>query len=247
MALPLPPTLQDLRKSVNVRVGLKTSGSLSLSMQDVIDEHLNKCQRQIFLRAAWARQVVDVVIPTVQGERDYDVPDDIGYIGAVQRLDIQGVDGIRWPIIYDDALALEDNTSNVIVPARPTTWQYINDIIRVTPAVDATIWPQINARVMLADKPLKIQTDRATVDGEALVQYATIITKEYMGVGGPQLAARAEFDQYMLDLRSASVGPGRMFNIASDTISGVPYWRWAPLNGLSSPYSQSWNPTGGNW
>lgn len=244
MALPLPPTLLQLRQSVGIRVGLATSGSLSLSMQAVIDEHLNQCQRELFLRATWARQVVDVQIPTVQGVREYDVPDEAGAIGAIQRLDIQDVDGSRRIINYDDAFQLEPDTEQINTPIRPTTWQYINDVIRFPQGVDAVNWPLLNCRYIVADKPLLVQTDRASVDGEALVQYATIITKEYMQVGGDQRQARAAHVQYMFDLRSASVGPGRTFDIASMRATGVPYWRWSPANGLNQPWDLSWNPWG---
>lgn len=242
MALPLPPTLLELRQSVGIRVGLATSGSLSLSMQAVIDEHLNKCQREIFLRASWARQVVDTQITLITGQRDYDVPDEAGIIGRVQRLDVQDIRNVRWPVEYDDSLWLENNLENVNQPSRPTTWQYINDIIRLTPVPNADIWPLMNVRLILTDAPLKVQTDRTCVDGEALVQYTTIVTKEYMGVAGDQTKARQEFYQYMNDLRSASVGPGRSFNIASERITGVPYWRWPTVDAAVLPFSSSWNP-----
>lgn len=242
MALPLPPTLLKLRQSVGIRVGLATSGSLSLSMQDLVDEYLNKCQREIFLRATWARQVIDVVIPLIQAQRDYDVPAEAGSIGGVQRLDVQDNKGTRWELRYEDALWVENNITFTNTPSRPTTWQYINDVIRITPAPDAATWPQINCRLIRDDAPLIVQTDRTSVDGEALVQYATIGVKEYMQVGGDQTKARAEFSQYLIDLRSASVGPGRMFNIATERLTGVPYWHLAPLNGMNMPFDTSWNP-----
>ncbi len=247
MALPLPPTLVELRRSVSIRVGLVTSGKLSKSMQAVVDEHLNKGQRQIFLRCAWARQQIDVDIVAEQGVRDYDIPDEVGSVGGIQRVVIEDINRVQWPLRYDDALGLENNLTYVDTPARPTTWQIIDDVIRVTPCVDAATWPTFHIRIIKGDKPLKEDGDRTAVDGEALVQYATILTKEYLGVGGPQQTARAEYTQYLDDLRSASVGPGRSFNIASELPTGVPYWRCPTADTSLAPWSQSWNPVGGGW
>ncbi len=246
MALPLPPTLVELRQSVGIRVGLATSGKLSKSMQAVIDEHLNKCQREIFLRCAWARQLIDTTITAQQSVRDYDIPDEVGSVGGIQRLDIEDINGVRWGLTYDDDLSLENNTLYVDTPARPRTWQIIDDVIRVTPTVDAATWPTFHVRIIKGDQPLKEDGDRASVDGEALVQYATFITKEYLGVGGSQATARAEYQQYLMDLRSASVSAGRSFNIASELPTGVPYWRQPSADWAVAPYSASWNPVG-NW
>lgn len=240
MALALPPTLVQLHESVAIRVGLATSGSIINSMSKVIREHLNKGQREIYLRCSWARQIVDVVVPTQQGVRDYDIPDDADSVGAIQRVDVQNSTGTRMPVRYDDALVLETNLQYVNTPNRPTTWQIIDDVMRFTPAVNAAEWVQFNIRLVKACKTLVEPGDRACVDGEALVQYATILTKEYLGVAGDQHMARAEFERFMLDLRSASVSAGRSFNIASEQPTGVPYWKYPAAD--TAPYSTSWNP-----
>jgi hypothetical protein len=242
MALPLPPTLVQLQESVAIRVGLATSGNIAKSLEKVVREHLNKCQRELYLRCSWARQVIDVQIPTQQAVRDYDVPDEAASIGAIQRIDVEDIDGVRRALQYDDALPLESNLNYVNSPNVPTTWQFIDDVIRVTPTVNAQVWVKFNVRLIKADKPLIEGGDRASVDGEALVQYATIVTKEYLGTNGPQQNARAEFERYLLDLRSSSVGPGRSFNIASDRPTGVPYWRYPTAE--VAPYSPTWNPSG---
>lgn len=242
MALPLPPTLEQLQEAVSIRVGLFTSGKLSKSMEKIITEHINQAQREIFMRCAWARLLVEQEISTAQGVRDYDIPDLATSVAGIQQVLVVNTDGRRFQLDYDDALALEASTTQVETASRPRTWQIVNDVMRLSPAVDAANYPTLVVYLVKGDKPLVNGQDRACVDREALVQYVTILVKEYLGVGGSQAAARETYRQYLIDLRSANTGPGRSFNIASELPTGVPYWRYPTVAIGVSPYSPSWNP-----
>lgn len=239
MTLPLSPTLADVRNSVAIRCGLATSGTLANNLRAVIDEMVRKCQAQIYLRATWARQVFEQTITAVNGERDYDIPS-VTTIGGILRVAAVDSKGKFKAMAYDDLLDIENIT---YTPGKPEFWKIIDDMLRVKPAPDTTEYPSFLLLLYRAPASMVADADRTVVDGEALIQLATIGVKEYLGVGGDQRVARAEFERYLLDLRQ-SVSPPRMFLIATRRLDGPAYWTWPTVDAATMPYAVDWNPPG---
>jgi hypothetical protein len=245
MAAPQPPTLGQLRNSVAIRAALARSGTLLTTVQPTIDEAINSAQRKIFLRAAWARQLVTEEITTVDEQRDYDLPVAAGYVGDVQQLLLVNASGTRFRLRYDDSERLTSNETWAATKGRPTTWAYIDDVMRMDKAIDATAYPRIVAEVMKSDETLVKEGDRACVDGEALVMLATITVKRLMGIDFDLDKEMSEYVLYLKDLRANRVGPGRAFAIASQLPTGVPYWG---INAALYRGPTDWNPDlGAGW
>lgn len=241
MAMPLPPTLGKLRRSVMIRAALANSGTLATTLLPTVDEAINSAQRKIYLRAAWARQLVTEEITTVDGQRDYGLPLAAGYVGDVMQLLLVTSSGNRSPIGYDDAAIRTSNETWAETKGRPSVWAFVDDVMRMDKAIDATAYPRIVAEVMKSDQELVKESDVACVDGEALIMCAVIEVKRLLGVDFDLQAETAEYVRYMIDLRSNRVGPGRSFSIASDRDTGVAYRQ---MYGLTQLWPD-WNPDRG--
>ncbi len=238
MAMPLPPTLGQLRKSVMIRAALANSGTLATTLLPTVDEAINSAQRKIYLRAAWARQLITEEITTVDGDRDYDLPPSASYVGDVMQLLLVNSAGNRFKLGYDDASILTSNEVWASTKGRPSVWAFIDDVIRLDKAVDAASYPTIIAEVMKSDQTLVKESDHACVDGEALVMCAVIEVKRLMGIDFDLQSEQAEYVRYMTDLRSNRVGPGRSFSIASERDTGVAYRQ---MYGMTQLWPD-WNP-----
>lgn len=246
MAMPLEMTLGELRREVLALAGVATSGNTPRTIQPVVNALLNECQSKISLRAVWARRLIDVVVPLVADTRDYDIPDVCDGLGGLQRLDLTNTEGRRVPLRYDDSLWLESNTTTVNTPGLPTAWQIVDDIIRFDRVPDTDVWTTLTIRLLPRPIRLVEDSDRCIVDSQALIQLATIKLKEHLEVGANTRADRAEFERYLVDLRSTKTGASQSFGIASERLDGPAYWRLGtPMGAFTQPYSQTWNPVGG--
>lgn len=245
MTLPLPPTLVDLRQSVAVRAGLAGSGNLAARSTPLIDELLRQAQTEIYLRCAWARiwRTTDITLTT--GERDYDIPADtvIGNIGPIW---VKNLDGRPFPVQFEDMLEVEWVSQDLQANGRPMTWNIVNDILRISPAPDAAVWPNLTLHYQQAPNTLTSDQSRASIDGEALIQLATIRLKENMGIGGPQQPDIARFERYLYDLRAAS-SPARVYATATRHIDGPAYWTSPSADTYTTPWISGWNPPGASW
>lgn len=240
MTLPLVPTLGEIRRSVATRCGLATSGNLLARSKDLLDQHIVAEQWALFRRASWCRTLQEYVIPLVTAQTDYDLLA-LTTPGCIHRIASKNADNKYFYLKYDDTLDLYNYPSTAA--SRPAYWQIINDQLRVLPATDATEWPSLLLTVTARPANLVNDDDRPVVDAEALIRAATILHKEYLGIGGDQSQARMDLKQYMLDLRSDS-SPGRTFNIASADPNGPAYWDVPTVDAATTPYSPSWNPPG---
>lgn len=247
MTLPLPPTLESLRNSVSIRVGLAASGNLSARMQPILTELIRQAQAEIYHRCSWARLWRTTDISLVSGQRDYDIPADsfIGTIGPVWCINDENR---PFPVEYDDTLEVEWSTPATagLESGRPLWWKVLNDLLRIAPAPDATVYPTLQLHYQQASGVLTSNESRASVDGEAIIQLATIRMKEYMGVGGPQMGEVARFERYLYDLR-ATVAPQRSYGIATRTIDGPAYWTSPSADTYTTPWISGWNPPGAGW
>ena len=245
MVLPLETSLVDLRREVATRCGLNSTGKMGERFNALILSHLNQAQKEIYLRAYWARLQRKISVPLQAGVTDYDIPD-ATTLGGIHRVTVQNnaAPPHEYALIYEDALETQDYLT--INNTKPMYFQLINDIIRVVPQPDTSVYPNLFMYCELAAVPLVAETDLASVDSEALIQNATIKTKIFLGVGGDIGEAKATYERYMLDLRS-NIGMSRSYPIASRKIDGPIYWKAPSVNAYSTPFAPDWNPGDGLW
>ena len=245
MTLALESSLVDLRNEVVTRCGLNASGKMGGRFTPILDSLINQAQREIYFRAYWARLQRKLSIPLASGVTDYDIPS-VTSLGGIHRVTVQNnaAPPHEYELRYEDALETQDylNINNT----RPMYFQLINDIIRVVPMPDISVYPTMFMYCELAAVKMASETDRCAVDSESIVQNATMKMKKYLGIGGDQSEARQEYERYMLDLRSSD-GMNRSYPIASRKIDGPIYWKSPSVNAYSTPFAPDWNPGDGLW
>lgn len=241
MALPLPPTLVELRRSVAIRSGLATQNDSTLRYQAQVDEFINKAQRIIDLKASWARRNIRATFAATTGTTDYDIPNN-STLGAISRLAIQNADGVEVELFYDNRPAYE--TLRLVDNGQPVVYRIIDEVIRVLPAVDATLWPTFIMEYQTAAATLVNDADRCSVDPEAIIQMATADIRKMLGLITPVEAAAdmAAAFAYLNDLQQ-ELNPSRAWSMVSSAVDGPAYIRYGIPSGMgTSPYYAGWSP-----
>jgi len=233
MALPLLPTLAEIRGDVADRCGLATSGTLLARYKTQIDAEIRRAQRELFVSHAWLRRNVRVEITLATGVNTYDLPNALN-LGGIHRVGLLEDSGRIRELDYDD---LTDIANAYLDAGRPRFWRVSGGTIAASPAPPvptpaASIvltpaptgdWTTLVIEGQMRDYPPQEDDDRIVVDGEAVTQMATIRMKEYLGVGGSQGSNRADLLTYIKGLRGQEA-PVRAFSMLSRTLSGPTYW-----------------------
>jgi len=240
MSQPLPPTLSAIRRSVAVRCGLSQATDINSRHRELIDEFIRKAQREIFLRASWARLRQTASIPLITGQVDYDIPD-ATYVGGIITLEVVNLNNTNQQLTYDDSRDLQAYENDA--PTQPQWWRIVNDNIRILPQPDATQFPSLYIEYELGVVDPVNDQDRIVVDGEAVVQLATISMKKQMGTFSDLADDEKTFVRYLVDLRSYN-NPTRMYGQASRDWQGPIYVKLNsyPTGAGTGPYSAMWNP-----
>jgi len=235
MSLSLQPTLGEVRKSVMLRAGVGQPGPSNALIQAQTDEYINQSQLELYYEAEWVRKSVTATFNFIAGVADYNVPDDCD-IGNVNRLYIENNKGSFYEPKYD---FLVDFLNTYKTPNMPRFWTIQDGVIRFLPAPDGTTWIKFHFDYYLDATPLVNDADRASVDGEALIQRATIKLQTQLGIGGDVSLAMSQHLKY-LDRVRVNQGPPQAFPMAPRKVDGPAYWDRA----RSIPYTPEWNPPG---
>lgn len=241
MVLPQQPTLVELRRSVAIRSGLATQNDSSLRYQAQADEFINKAQRIIDLKASWARRNIRATFAATTGTTDYDIPNN-ATLGAISRLAIQNADGVEVELFYDNRPAYE--TLRLVDNGQPVVYRVIDEVIRVLPAVDATLWPTFIMEYQTAASTLVLDSDRCSVDAEAVIQFASTDLRKMLGLITltEATAEKAETFTYLNDLQQ-ELNPSRAWSMVSSAVDGPAYIRYGIPSGMgTSPYYAGWSP-----
>ncbi len=240
MSQPLPPTLSAIRRSVAVRCGLAQATDVNARHRELIDEFIRKAQREIFLRASWARLRRTASIPLVTGQVDYDIPD-ATYVGGIITLEVVNLSNNNTQLTYDDSRDLQayENAE----PTQPQWWRVVNDNLRILPQPNAADFPALYMEYELGLVDPVNDQDRVVCDGEAVVQLAVLSLKAHLGTFGDTSVDKATFLQYLKDMRSYN-NPSRMYGQASRDWQGPIYVRLNsyPTGAGTGPYSPTWAP-----
>lgn len=252
MSLPLLPTLEEVRNEVAQRCGIANSGTLPAKQKPQIDSEIRRAQRELFVAYPWLRRNVSVNIMLSADVATYDVPNSLS-LGGIYRVLLLDTDGVRkFELRYDDMVDI-DNTYHS--SARPTFWKIMGAAISASPAPpvprpDLSIvlapppdgtWTTLIIEGQMRDYPPQADDDRVMLDGEAIIQMATIRYKEFLGIGGPQAQNRSDFISYVRGMRGQEA-PGRAIAIASRRADGPAYWDRPSTAAGYAPWASEWGP-----
>lgn len=195
MPEPLAPTLTELRNSVLIRTGMNVTDGSAQQYFPVVDELLRRSQKELHLEAPWLRNYVRTLQNMTVGASDYDLPDD-ALISDMGRVSVVNTDGKQYPLEYGDGAVRNITTDN----GHPIWYEIQDQIVRVYPAPDAE-WVSLVYEYHKGPSDLVGETDRPTIEGEALIQRATFYLKRHTGFGGDWKTDREEHVRYLTRLR----------------------------------------------
>jgi hypothetical protein len=218
-----------------IRAGVGSPGPSNAAQQVQVDELINQSQYELYYESEWVRRSVTSSFNFTDGVSDYNIPDDCDP-GGINRLYLENDKGSFYEPKFD---FLVDFKNTYKTPSMPRFWTIQDGVIRFMPAPDATSWIKFHLDYYLAPTRLVNDTDRASVDGEALIQRSVIKVQAQLGIGGPIELAMAAHMRY-LDRIRVNQGPPQCFPVASRKIDGPAYWDRA----RSIPYTPDWNPPG---
>jgi hypothetical protein len=243
MAIPLQPTFGDIRNAVAIRSNLARSGNLASNIKPLIDEFIRKGQRYIYIQFPWVRLDTRITMPLVAGQAVYDIPDEY-HEGTIRTLGVISKDEAgdattlprEWRLQYDGMLDVRNLQR---VPGRPQNWRIIDQAITLSPVPDDA-WATLVIEGQLREATLANDADRVSVDGESLIEYATILLREHMDLGDTKMA-RIEWSASVTRMRGL-YKPVQAYPIASARSDGPAYWDRPSTPMGYVPYTNDWSP-----
>lgn len=200
MALPLNPTLSELRNQVLLRCGYSVTGNQSAAVAPLVNSYLAGSEREIFPEMEWLRANKRTTIALVADEHTVDWPDDAepGEIYDVWTVRADtGELSVVMPGLYLNERDSGDNGES----GRPILYEYSNQAIELEPAPSSDYTSLV---VTYGLEPRLVQDDdRCLVDPELLIQRAVFKFKEYLGLPVGQVEM-ANHERYMARLRASN-------------------------------------------
>lgn len=230
MPEPLPPTLTELRNSVLVRTGFNITDGSAGQFFPLVEELLRRSQKELHLEAPWLRNWKRTEVTTTADEGDYDLPDD-AYITDMNRVAVLDAEGKEYELVFGDG-PIRNITSE---SGRPKWYEIQDNVLRLHPAPTAE-WPTLIYEYYQGPSDLVSDTDRPTIDGEAMVQRAAYYLKRHTGFGGEWQPEREEHLRYLKrlqeqqgEIRTMDMR-GRRRLLVSRTIGNHAAWTttWSP-------------------
>lgn len=242
MALQLQPTLGEVRSSVLARCGLATQGNVPRNIQAILDERIRSAQRQLYELYPWLQTFVSREIPLVADTTDYDVPDDTDP-GHIQFVSVRRLEDGK---LYELEPFYTPTEPNTIVETTegglPLRYNFIDQIMRIQPKPDVTeydalvLWYNQTVPAFIED------SERAVVDGEALIQLSEILVKNHFG-GQDTDALERSLERYV-DRKRSRQSDGAGFQMGGRrSFRGMPDRRNRFHGGmLRASYGDAWRP-----
>jgi hypothetical protein len=178
MALPLPPTLQEVRTAVAIRLGYGQQAERAPAMRELIDEFIRRAAVELLLEADWVELRVRVATDLLDGVDEYDFPDRMDP-GRIEQLIVVDKDGHEIPMLpglHASERSLLDSRDSYDLPVR---YEFIDGLIKVSPPPDAERYPTLLIEGYQAPAEPHADSDRIPLHKEALIRWATALGKAH--------------------------------------------------------------------
>lgn len=246
MPLPLLPTLVEVRNAVAVRARLARNGQLLTAQIPVIDETIRKAQRHIYTSFPWAVNSIRRSTTLTANQSSYDLPADIypgqiHYLAVIDQSEVEKQEATPSYVPREFPLIIEQLSTHLQAypdAGRPKHARIINQMLELYPAPD-TEWQTLVLEGRPRESALINEQDRAVVDGEALIELATILICEDLELRDVR-QRRADWLGSMARLRNLD-RPAQMYNVASERYAG-PVYRQGNDVGPNATYTTRWSP-----
>lgn len=217
MALALQPTLSEIVAEVLNALGEGGSGVASAGTTVQCQTMARRAQAKLYQEAAWVINRIrfsTVLTGSTQitGTQTIDWPDNVP-VGHITRVSATRVSDprIEWQI--HAGITSDDRSTWNFGGFSPSTftpfkYDFLNGQIELGPVNEADVNIYVQADQM--PSPLKVENDRASVDGEAIIRLTEILLRNAIGGEYRQAvpALMSEYSEY-LDSIKPKQGSGR--------------------------------------
>jgi hypothetical protein len=251
MAMPIRPTLGELRESLLRRVGLAAGGTAPANVLPIIDERIRQAERMLHTRIDFTHLWERMDVPLTAGVNEYDWPDNVE-VGDLRWISAVNQDGYEARL-NPGMRPIERNSAYPTPQTDQTNWSQPliytiqNQVIRIGPTPDET-WVRMVYEYYLAPGPMVDPEERCAIDPEALLMQAEILTKQHFGMPGIEPVV-GMLDEYLKDLQ-AKQGDGDGFQLGGRQSIRIRPWRRNRVaeNGRNGPFSRNTLAgSGGGW
>lgn len=205
-----------MRADVLAGIGQGAQAAFVTDLYPLIDRFLRQAQADLWDRFSWLQNRSEVTIALVQGQKTYDLPDSF-QPGGISVASVRTADGLReWSLTegispQDRELAVLGGTLAYV----PTKYEIQDGVINLLEA-PGTVAVTLVLAMDTGLGQLTAESDRPSVDCEALTQYGTILVREHMGM--PLGNAEARMLAYVQRLQGANAERVGSVGIGSDYI-----------------------------
>lgn len=246
MALNAPMRFGDAVHSVFVRCSISTSGNHHARFLEIVREFVRTAHTQLFPEAEWTPALARVEIPLTAGLQTYDWPDDClpGRINFASVRDTEGNEiQLDFGMRPNERSAAQ--SGGTVRSDTPLLLTFVNGDLELTPA-PASKWDTLIIDYVRSANSLADDADPMIVDGELVVQSATMKFKRHLGlpVGREDVA---EHERY-LDRVKGMQSTGGGFQIGGHQSSRNAVHKRNRIGdstnstGSSAPYDTDWSP-----
>lgn len=240
MALPPVATLVDVRKAVAIRCNFGNQPQRVKQVQPVLDEYIQESHAFLAGLCDWTVGLRFASIPLVDGEQEYDFPDDC-LPGNIDQITVVDTNGFEHELQFG-MRPQERNSAVITAKSQPLRIEIFNGVMKLWPPPDVSSWPSMQIRYRAtALRPMK-DTDTIVVDMETLVKFAAHKVRKHFGM--PELESPQELDEY-LKIMVAQQSDGEVFGFIGMQSFKNRRPKLNRINANVSPVSgPGWNPPG---
>lgn len=247
MALNPPTLFGDAVRSVFVRCSFSTSGNQSAAYRELVQEMVRSAHTQLYPEAEWTPAIVREEFALADGVQTYDFPDTImpGRINAVTVTNDSGRE------VEVEIAATRPNerdaarSEGVVRTGCPVLVSFVGQDMEFWPAPDET-WVSATIDGVASSLTLRDDADPLVVDGELVIQAATMKFKRHLGLPVSR-DDMAEHERYLARVKAMqSNGGGWQFggrqapkvSVQKRNRIGLQYRR----TGNAATDTPDWNP-----
>jgi hypothetical protein len=237
----LPPTLGEIRAAVLDRCGLSTEGNIPRNVQGVIDERIRSAQNQLYESFPWLMTYTQRVIPLIDAQAVYDIPDDTEQ-AKIQFISVRRANDQYLYDLEPGIRPMEMNTVLNESKGMPLRYMFRDQSFFIAPAPDATLYDALVLEYYQIPNSLIEDDQRVVVDGECMKMLAEILVKAHFG-GQDTTRFERDLEKHIYRIRAKqSSGDGFQMGGRQSMIGRPQRRNRFTLTGYAAPNWQDWRP-----
>lgn len=241
-------TFGEAVAAVFTRCSVSPVGSQAAMYLGLVQEFVRSAHTQLYPEAEWTPAIKRADIDLADGVKVYDWPDDM-LPGQLNSASVVNSDGreveVEISMIRPNERSAALTTDGVARTGLPVLLTFVNGGWELNPAPNAD-WVTLRVDYLLSVGPLRDDAELLIVDGELVVQSATMKFKRHLGILVDKVDV-AEHERYLARVKGMQsngtglqLGGHQSYRTHVQKRNRIAYDR--NVNGSQAPYSTEWNP-----